>query len=70
MNYTVSSIAPIVLLPFFAFVINAFLARKGGKATVLAVDLACAAIAGSSIYAIRIFNDFNELAIFIIYFCS
>ncbi|MEE3078598.1 MAG: NADH-quinone oxidoreductase subunit L, partial [Bdellovibrionota bacterium] len=58
MNYTVSSIAPIVLLPFFAFVINAFLARKGGKATVLAVVLACAAIAGSSIYAIRIFNDF------------
>ncbi len=58
MNYTVSSIAPIVLLPFFAFVINAFLARKGGKATVAAVFLACAAIAGSSIYAIRIFNDF------------
>lgn len=58
MDYTVSSVAPIVLLPFFAFVINAFLARKGGKATVLAVFLGCAAIVGSSIYAIKIFKDF------------
>ncbi len=58
MQYTISSVAPIVLLPFFAFVINAFLARKGGKATVAAVFLSCAAIAGSSVYAFRIFKDF------------
>ncbi|EQC43345.1 NADH-quinone oxidoreductase subunit L [Bacteriovorax sp. Seq25_V] len=58
MDYTISSVAPIVLLPFFAFVINAFLARKGGKATVAAVFLSCAAIVGSSFYAIKIFKDF------------
>ncbi len=28
MDYTVSTIAPIVLLPFFAFVINAFIVKK------------------------------------------
>jgi len=58
MDYTFSSVAPIVLLPFFAFVINSFLARKGGKATLAAVFISCAAIAGSSVYAFRIFKDF------------
>ena len=58
MDYTVLSVAPIVLLPFLAFCINAFVARRGGKATVFSVFLACAAIIGSSIYAIRIFKDF------------
>ncbi|ATH06407.1 NADH-quinone oxidoreductase subunit L [Halobacteriovorax marinus] len=55
MDYTISTIAPIVLFPFFAFAINSFLARK---ATKVAVFISCAAIALSSIWAIRIFKDF------------
>uniref|UniRef100_UPI003564CE6D NADH-quinone oxidoreductase subunit 5 family protein n=1 Tax=Halobacteriovorax sp. TaxID=2020862 RepID=UPI003564CE6D len=55
MDYTISTIAPIVLFPFFAFAINAFLARK---ATKVAVFISCAAIALSSVWAIRIFKDF------------
>lgn len=55
MDYTISTIAPIVLFPFFAFAINAFLARK---ATKVAVFISCASIALSSIWAIRIFKDF------------
>lgn len=58
MNYTVSNVAPIVLFPFLAFVIGSFLARKGGKATIVSVFLSCAAIVGSAIYSIRIFSDF------------
>ena len=31
MDYTVGSVAPIVLLPFFAFAINAFIVKKFTK---------------------------------------
>lgn len=55
MEYTISSVAPIVLLPFFAFVINAFIVKRFTK---LAVTLSCLAIFGSFIYAARIFSDF------------
>lgn len=55
MQYTIGTIAPIFLLPFTAFVINAFFGRK------LPRDgdwLSVAAIFGSFIYAFRIFSDF------------
>ena len=55
MDYTISSVAPIVLLPFFAFAINAFIASRFTK---LAVALSCSAIFGSFIYAFAIFKDF------------
>lgn len=55
MDYTVASIAPIVLLPFFAFVLNAFIVKKW---TNLAVAISCSAILGSFFYALRIFKDF------------
>lgn len=55
MDYTITTVAPIVLLPFFAFVINSFIVKKF---TNLAVGISCAAIAGSFIYAARIFSDF------------
>jgi len=55
MNYTISTIAPIVLLPFFAFVINAFIVKKFTK---VAVTISCLSIVGSFIYSLRIFNDF------------
>ena len=31
MDYTVGSVAPIVLLPFFAFAINAFIVKRFTK---------------------------------------
>ncbi|EQC47947.1 proton-translocating NADH-quinone oxidoreductase, chain L [Bacteriovorax sp. BSW11_IV] len=55
MDYTISSIAPIVLLPFAAFVINSFIARTFTKT---AVALSCGAIFGSFLFAFRIFKDF------------
>jgi NADH-quinone oxidoreductase subunit L len=55
MEYTLLSVAPIVLLPFFAFVISAFTVKKF---TNFAVATSCAAIFGSFIFALRIFNDF------------
>lgn len=55
MEYTIQSIAPIVLLPFFAFVINSFIVKRF---TSLAVFLSCAAIFGSFLYSVRIFTDF------------
>ncbi|MDD0854702.1 NADH-quinone oxidoreductase subunit L [Halobacteriovorax sp. GB3] len=55
MDYTLGSIAPIVLLPFCAFVINAFIARKFTKT---AVALSCSAIFGSFLFAFRVFKDF------------
>lgn len=55
MDYTISTVAPIVLLPFFAFVINSFIVKRF---TNLAVGISCAAIVGSFIYAFRIFSDF------------
>lgn len=55
MDYTISTVAPIVLLPFFAFVINAFIVKRFTK---LAVGISTAAIFASFIYAVRIFMDF------------
>ncbi|MCF8058117.1 MAG: NADH-quinone oxidoreductase subunit L [Bacteriovoracaceae bacterium] len=55
MEYTISTIAPIVLLPFFAFVINAFIVKRF---TTLAVIISCASIVGSFFYAARVFFDF------------
>lgn len=55
MDYTISSIAPIVLLPFFAFAINAFIVKRFTK---LAVFISCAAILGSFAFAYNIFCDF------------
>ena len=55
LNYNFSQVAPIALLPFFAFVINAFIVKKFTK---LAVFISCASIFGSFLYSLRIFNDF------------
>lgn len=55
MDYTVTSVAWIVLLPFFAFVINAFIVKKVPN---IAVGISCAAIIGSFFLASRIFYDF------------
>lgn len=55
MDYTVLSVAPIVLFPFFAFVINAFIVKKF---TNLAVTISCASIFASFLWAARIFGDF------------
>jgi NADH-quinone oxidoreductase subunit L len=55
MEYTIQSILPIFLLPFLAFVINAFIGKKlprqGDWLSVLAIF-------GSFIYSFYIFNDF------------
>jgi NADH-quinone oxidoreductase subunit L len=55
MGYTISTVAPIFLFPFLAFVINAFLGRmlprKGDW-------LATLAILGSFAYSLAVFNDF------------
>jgi NADH-quinone oxidoreductase subunit L len=58
MDYTVSTIAPIVLLPFFAFVINVFLAKR---IPIAAVALSTLAIFGSFLFAFRIFLDFQNV---------
>lgn len=58
MDYTISTIAPIVLFPFFAFVINAFIVKRFTK---LAVGISVAAIFASFIYALRIFLDFMNV---------
>lgn len=58
MDYTISTVAPIVLLPFFAFVINAFIVKKFTK---LAVAISTAAIFVSFLYALRIFFDFMNV---------
>ncbi|TDJ04872.1 MAG: NADH-quinone oxidoreductase subunit L [Deltaproteobacteria bacterium] len=55
MDYTVASIAPIVLLPFLAFVIGSFTAKKFPKFTGIMV---CVAIFGSFLLSARIFSDF------------
>lgn len=55
MEYTLTTIAPIVLLPFVAFVINSFLVKRF---TNLAVGISCGAILGSFVYALRVFSDF------------
>jgi NADH-quinone oxidoreductase subunit L len=56
MDYTFWTIAPIVLLPLLAFVINAFIVKRF---TSLAVLISTAAIFGSFIYSFRIFWDFR-----------
>ena len=55
MDYTVGDIAPIVLLPFFAFVLNSFIVKPFTKS---AVAISVLAIFGSFIYSLRIFSDF------------
>ncbi|MCY4523536.1 MAG: NADH-quinone oxidoreductase subunit L [Halobacteriovoraceae bacterium] len=55
MNYTIASVAPIILLPFFAFVVNTFIVKRF---TNLAVKISCGAIIISFLFALRIFNDF------------
>ena len=55
MEYTVWTLAPIVLLPFFGFVLNTVIAKKSPNA---AAWLSVAAVFGSFIYSFRIFSDF------------
>jgi len=55
MEYTISQVAPIVLLPFFAFVINAFIVKHFTKT---AVAISCVSILGSFFFATRVFFDF------------
>lgn len=55
MEYTILNVAPIVLLPFFAFVLNSFIVKRF---TTTAVAISCGAIFGSFIFAFRIFKDF------------
>lgn len=55
MDYTISSIAPIVLLPFLAFVIGTMTAKKFPKFT---AGMVCASIFGAFLFSARIFNDF------------
>jgi NADH-quinone oxidoreductase subunit L len=55
MDYTIWNVAPIVLLPFFAFVINAFIVKRF---TSLAVFISCGSILGSFFFAAKIFFDF------------
>ena len=54
MDYSFSNVALIALLPFFAFVINAFIVKKFTK---LAVTISCLAIFSSFLLACRIFKD-------------
>lgn len=55
MEYTIANIAPIFLLPFIAFVINAFIGRKLPRQ---GDWVSIGAIFGSFIYSARIFCDF------------
>ncbi|MEK6626699.1 MAG: hypothetical protein AABY86_17150 [Bdellovibrionota bacterium] len=55
MEYSLLTIAPIVLLPFVAFVLNAFIVKKFTKT---AVTISCVAIFIPFIMAMRIFTDF------------
>lgn len=55
MNYTISSILPIFLLPFGAFVINAFFGKKLPRQGDF---ISVGAIFGSFLFAFRIFADF------------
>lgn len=55
MEYTIGNIAPIVLFPFFAFVINIFVVKKAPK---VGVGLSVTAMFISFLYSARIFKDF------------
>lgn len=58
MDYTVLTIAPIVLLPFFAFVLNAFIVKRFPTT---AVAISTLAIFGSFLFALQIFLDFQNV---------
>jgi NADH-quinone oxidoreductase subunit L len=58
MDYSIQNVAPIVLLPFFAFVINAFIVKR---ATTAAVAISVLSIVGSFVYSLRIFLDFMNI---------
>lgn len=58
MDYTFWTIAPIVLLPFFAFVINAFIVKNFTKT---AVAISTGAIFTSFLFAFKIFLDFMNV---------
>ena len=58
MNYTLTTIAPIVLLPFLAFVINSFLVKKFPR---LGSWLSIGAISASSYFALNVFRDFYSV---------
>jgi NADH-quinone oxidoreductase subunit L len=55
MDYTIATVAPIVLLPFFAFVLNSFIVKKF---TNLAVAISTGSILVSFLFALKIFTDF------------
>ncbi len=55
MNYTLTSIALIILFPFTAFVVNSFIVKKWTK---LSITISCLAIFLSFIISLRIFLDF------------
>ncbi len=55
MEYTLTSIAPIVLLPFLAFILSALVVKKSDN---LAVGIALSGIVGSAIFSSRVFYDF------------
>ena len=55
MSYTIQSVAPILLLPFAAFVVNTFIVKRFTKA---AMVLSCAAIFISFLFSLGIFYDF------------
>lgn len=55
MEYTLTSIAPIVLLPFLAFILSLLVVKKSDN---LAVGIAVAGIVGSAIFSARVFYDF------------
>ena len=55
MNYTLTSIALIILFPFTAFVVNSFIVKKWTK---LSVAISCLAIFLSFVLSVRIFFDF------------
>jgi NADH-quinone oxidoreductase subunit L len=55
MEYTISTIAPIVLLPFLAFILSALVVKKSDN---LAVGIAISGILGSWVFSARVFYDF------------
>ncbi len=55
MDYTVYSVTPIVLLPFLAFAINAFLVKRLPR---VGAWISIGAMLGSSFCAVKIFRDF------------
>ncbi len=58
MNYTISTIAPIFLLPFFAFVLNCIFIKKIPK---IVPWVSVAGIVGSFFFALAVFCDFMSV---------